>query len=100
MPNSTTDSLTLSRLEDIEETARKLSIEILFADFADLEVPTQSGYCKVRGQEMILVDKRLSVSQQIEVLLGIFQQLDLENIYVASWIRERLENPEPTGIPS
>ncbi len=100
MPNSNTDSLTLSRLEDIEETARKLSIEILFADFADPEVPTQSGYCKVRGREMSLVDKRLPVSQQIEVLLGIFQQLDLENIYVASWIRERLENPEPTGIPS
>ena len=100
MPHSNADSLTLSRLEDIKETARKLAIEILFADFADPEVPTQSGYCKVRGQEMILVDKRLSASQQIEVLLGIFQQLDLENVYIASWIRERLENPEPTRIPS
>ncbi len=100
MPHSNTDSLTLSRLADLQDTARKLAIEILFADFADPEVPTQSGYCKVRGQEMILVDKRLSVSQQIEVLLGIFRQLDLENVYIASWIRERLENPKPTGIPS
>ena len=100
MPNLNADSLTLSRLEDLKDTARKLSIEILFADFADPEVSTQSGYCKVRGREMILVDKRLSVSQQIEVLLGIFQQLDLEDVYIASWIRERLENPETIGIPS
>jgi len=100
MPSSNTDSLTLSRLENLKDAARKLSIEILFADFADPEIFTQSGYCKVRGQEMILVDKRLSDSEQIEVLLSIFQQLDMENIYIASWIRERLENPEPTGMPS
>lgn len=100
MPDSNTDSLTLSRLEDVKDTARKLSIEILFADLSDPEIPTQSGYCKVRGEKLIVVDKRLSTQRQIEVILNIFQQFDLDDIYVASWIREHLENPKLVGLIS
>ncbi len=100
MPDSNTESLNLSRLEDLKDTARKLSIEILFADLSDPEVPTQSGYCKVRGEDLIVVDQRLPAQRQIEVILNIFQQFDWDDVYVASWIRERLENPELTGFTS
>ena len=100
MTDSNTDSLTLSRLEDLKDLARKLSIEILFANLSDPEIPAQSGYCKVRGEKLIVVDKRLSIHHQIEVLLNIFQQFDLDDIYIASWIRERLENPKLTGFTS
>ena len=100
MLESNTESLTLSRLEDLKDMARKLSIEILFANLSDPEIPTQSGYCKVRGEELIVVDKRLSVHHQIEVLLNIFQKFDLDDVYIASWIRERLENPKLTGFTS
>ncbi len=100
MPDSNTESLTLSRLEDLKDTARKFSIEILFADLSDPEIPTQSGYCKVRGEDLIVVDKRLSTQRQIEVILNVFQQFDWDDVYVASWIRERLENPKLTGFTS
>lgn len=100
MPDSNTESLMLSRLEDLKDTARKLSIEILFADLSDPEIPAQSGTCKVRGEDLIVVDKRLSTQRQIEVLLNIFQQFDWDDVYVASWIRERLENPKLTGFPT
>ncbi len=100
MPHSNTDSLALSRLEDLKDAARKLSIEILFADLADPDIPAQSGYCKVRGEDLILVDTRLPLPHQTEVILNILRRFDLEDIYVASWIRERLENPELTGFQS
>lgn len=100
MPHSNTDSLALSRLEDLKDAARKLSIEILFADLADPDVPAQSGTCKVRGEDLILVDARLPVPHQNEVILNILRRFDLEDIYVASWIRERLENPELTELQS
>lgn len=100
MPHSNTESLELSRLEDLKDTARKLSIEILFADLSDPEIPTQSGYCKVRGENLIVVDQRLPTQRQIEVILNIFQQFDLDDVYIASWIRERLENPKLTGFIS
>jgi hypothetical protein len=100
MHDSNTDSLTLSRLEDLKDTARKLSIEVLFTDLSDPEIPTQSGYCKVRGEKLIVVDKRLSVQRQVDVLLNIFQQFDLDDVYIASWIREHLENPKLIGFTS
>ncbi len=100
MPDSNTESLTLSRLEDLKDTARKLSIEILFADLSDPEISTQSGCCKVRGEDLIVVDQRLSAQRQIEVILNIFQQFDWDDVYVASWIRERLENPKLTSFTS
>jgi hypothetical protein len=100
MPHSNTESLALSRLEDLKDTARKLSIEILFADLSDPEIPTQSGICKVRGEDLIVVDQRLSSQRQVEVILNIFQQFDWDDVYIASWIRERLENPKLTGYTS
>ena len=100
MPDSNTESLMLSRLEDLKDTARKLSIEILFTDLSDPEIPTQSGSCKVRGEDLIVVDQRLPAQRQIEVILNVFQQFDWDDVYVASWIRERLENPKLTGFTS
>ena len=100
MLDSNTESLTLSRLEDLKDTARKLSIEVLFTDLSDPEIPVQSGYCKIRGEELIVVDKRLSVQHQVEVLLNIFQQFDLDDVFIASWIREHLENPKLIGLTS
>ena len=97
MLHTNTDSFTLSRLEDLKDTARKLSIEVLFADLSDPEIPTQSGSCKIRGENLIVVDNRLSAQRQIEVILNIFQQFDWDDVYVASWIRERLENSKHIG---
>jgi hypothetical protein len=89
-----------SRLEDLKDTAGKLSIEILFADLSDPEFPTQSGICKIRGEDLIVVDQRLTTQRQVELILKIFQQFNWDDVYIASWIRERLENPELTGLTS
>ena len=98
MLHTNTELLALSRLEDLKDTARKLSIEILFADLSDPEIPTQSGTCKVHGENLIVVDQRLSAQRQVEVILQIFRQFDWEDVYIASWIREHLENPKLTTL--
>lgn len=100
MPHSNTEPLTLARLEDLKDAARKLSIEILFADLSDPDIPTQSGACKIRGETLIVVDQRLPVQRQVEVILNIFQQFDWDTVYLASWIRERIDNPTLTGFSS
>ena len=46
------------------------------------------------------MDQRLSAQRQVEVILDIFQKFDWDDVYVASWIRERLENPKLTGLTS
>ena len=100
MHQTTTDDLARARLEDLKAIANKLSIEILFSDFSYSEVPLRSGLCRVNQSQMIVLDRNLPAAGQVEVLLDIFRQFDLEDIYVASWVRERLDNCEFTGTES
>jgi hypothetical protein len=82
----------LSRLEDMKEVAARLSIEIVTKNLFDQEISIQSGYCKVKGKDMIILDKQLTPEEQVEVILNTLKQFDLETIYLPSWIRESIES--------
>ncbi|NIP99044.1 MAG: hypothetical protein GWM98_00285 [Nitrospinaceae bacterium] len=94
------DALAHARLQDLKDTAQKLSVEIEFTRFEESDFAIQSGLCKVRGQSLILVDRALPVTRQIEIILNALRQFDLDHLYIASWIRERLDNPETTPLAS
>jgi len=80
-----------SRLQDLKSVAEKLAIEIEVVDFNNQEFQIQSGYCKMNGKDLILLDKNISLQEQSEILLQTLKNFDLEDIYVASWIREFIE---------
>ena len=81
----------LSRLEDMKEVAARLSIKIVTRNLFDQEISIQSGYCKVKGKDMVILDKQLTPEEQAEVILKALKQFDLETIYLPSWIRESIE---------
>ncbi|MBI5426838.1 MAG: hypothetical protein HZA02_01005 [Nitrospinae bacterium] len=87
-----------ARLEDLKAVARKLSLEIEFSDLSDPEVSIKSGYCKFKDRAMVILDKNLPTEEQIDILLRELKRFDLENIYLPSWARERLENQDPPAI--
>ena len=89
-----------NKIEDLKIVTGKLSIKIETTDLNDLEFQIQSGYCKMNGEDLILLDKNLSLQEQTEVILKTLKNFDLENIYVASWIREYLEIESNTHDPS
>ena len=80
-----------SRLEDLKSVAEKLAIEIEIVNLNNQEFQMQSGYCKMNGKDLILLDKNISLQEQSEILLQTLINFDLEDIYVASWIREFIE---------
>ena len=80
-----------SRLQDLKSVAEKLAIEIEIVNLNNQEFQMQSGYCKMNGKDMILLDKNISPQEQSEILLQTLKNFDLEDIYVASWIREFIE---------
>ena len=82
----------LSRLEDMKEAAARLSIEIVTGNLFDQEISIQSGYCKFKGKDMIIIDEQLTPEEQVEVILNTLKQFDLETIYLPSWIRESIES--------
>jgi len=80
-----------SRLQDLKSVVEKLAIEIEVVDLNNQEFQIQSGYCKMNGKDLILLDKNISLQEQSEILLQALKNFDLEDIYVASWIREFIE---------
>ena len=88
------------KIEDLKSVTGKLAIEVEITDLNDQEFQIQSGYCKMKGKDLILLDKNLSLQEQAEVILKTLKNFDLENIYVASWIREHLELESSTHDPS
>ena len=80
-----------SRLEALKSVAEKLAIKIEIVNLNNQEFQMQSGYCKMNGKDLILLDKNISLQEQSEILLQTLKNFDLEDIYVASWIREFIE---------
>ena len=80
-----------SKIEDLKTVAEKLEIEIEIANLNDQEFQIQSGHCKMNGKDLILLDKNSSLQEQSEVIFQTLKNFDLENIYVASWIREFID---------
>ena len=80
-----------SKIEDLKTVAKNLAIEIEMANLNDEDFQIQSGYCKLKGKDLILLDKNSSPQEQSEVILQALKNFDLENIYIAPWIREFIE---------
>ena len=81
----------ISRLEDLKEVASKLSINIVADNLFDPEIIIKSGHCKMKGKDIIIIDKLLSIEEQSEVILQALKKFNLDSIYLPPWIRERLE---------
>lgn len=80
-----------AQLDDIKNCANKLSVEIIYRDLTDMEFHFQSGYCKINGNQVIILDKKLPVEEQINIILKGFESLDLDGFFISPWIRDRLE---------
>ena len=89
----------LCRLEDLKKVAANLSIDIVTDSLFDPEIIIQSGYCKVKGKKMIVLDKLLSIEEQSEVILQTLKKFNLESVYLPSWIREYIESDNTTRNP-
>ena len=89
-----------SRIQDLKEAAGKLSIKIEVANLNDQEFAIQSGYCKLNGEDLIILDKNLPDEEHVLVILNTLKKFNLDDIYVADWIRERIDTDKTAGAQS
>ena len=89
-----------SRIQDLKEAAGKLSIKIEVANLNDQEFAIQSGYCKLNGEDLIVLDKNLPDEEHVLVILNTLKKFNLDDIYVADWIRERIDTDKTAGAQS
>ena len=89
-----------SRIQDLKEAAGKLSIKIEVANLNDQEFAIQSGYCKLNGEDLIILDKNLPDEEHVLVILNTLKKFNLDDIYVPDWIRERIDTGKTGGAQS
>ena len=82
----------LSRFEDLKKVADKLSIDIVTDSLFDPEIMIQSGYCKVQGKNIIILDELLSIEEKNAVILRTLKKFNMEAVYLPPWIREHIES--------
>ncbi|MFC1849427.1 hypothetical protein ACFL27_04375 [candidate division CSSED10-310 bacterium] len=78
-------------LERFEELAAKLGIIISYE--RGLEGP--GGLCRIKDQNMILINRNLTVQDKIDVIVDSIIQFPLDNHYILPELREYLENASP-----
>ncbi len=88
-----------TRLEILEETARRLSIKLSYEDLHKGEVDTHGGMFKLRGEKRIIIHKKLSTEEKVDVLTDILSNLDTEGIHLPPDLRERLEEVKKRKTP-
>ncbi len=75
----------------LKELSQKLGVTVAEHSFRQTGIKAKSGLCKVKGEQMFILNKHLSVYQKNKQLLACLKEMPYKNIYVLPAIRERLE---------
>ncbi|MBT4138150.1 MAG: hypothetical protein HOE48_09555 [Candidatus Latescibacteria bacterium] len=81
-------------LQEFEALAHRLEIPISREDL----MGGSGGLCTIRGEKRIILDYRLDVPTQVDLLTQAFSQLPLDDIFIKPSIRERIDGFDETGI--
>ena len=75
---------------DLKELAEKLGISIKEHNFRGAGIHVKSGFCKVKGKMLIILDKRRPTADKNEVILSCLSQMPHEDIFIVPYLRELL----------
>ena len=75
-------------LNQLEELAGKLGIEIHYGNIAGDESQRTGGLCKVKGQYVLIMHSRLTVKEKIGVISETLKGFETGDVYVIPVIRE------------
>jgi hypothetical protein len=79
-------------IEEMTLLAEKLGLFIKFDEFDG-----KGGWCRVKGSEKIIINKRLSVREQIKILSQILSRYPVDEQATAPKIRQLIEDAREEG---
>ena len=87
-------------LQELHDAARQLGVTIRY-EKGDFE----GGYCILKDEKLLLVNKRLLPSRRVSVLALAISELGLENLFLKPAVRQYIEdevarNRKPNGTTS
>lgn len=79
-------------LSELEILARRLGMTIRYEAIKIDGGLHPGGYCRVRGQEMILISRKATVQDKIAVLVEALRRRDLQDLYLLPILRKAIED--------
>ncbi len=75
-------------LQELENLACQLGIEVHYENLSDEELSLHSGACKLFGRSLIIIDARCPIFVKAQLLARELGKYDLENFYIVPRVRE------------
>jgi hypothetical protein len=76
--------------QQLQEIALKLNILVSEQNLKVTGVNAKSGLCRVKGQQVFIMDKHLTTREKVETLSECLRQMPLDDIYLMPSIRRYL----------
>jgi hypothetical protein len=82
-------------LNQLEELAQRLTIEIRYVTIRKGDFLATGGLCRITDKYIIVVNKKSSIQDKIQILARAIKRFDLSDVYLRPALREFLEmHPE------
>lgn len=87
-------------LEQLEEAARSLGMEIRYETMKGESSFSPGGLCRLQGNYLLIINSRASLSEKIRAMAQAVNRFDLSQVYLLPGLRELLERLREMGEPA
>ena len=84
--------------QELKDLAEKLEINVSEQNFRNTGIRVKSGLCKVKGKDMLILDKHESMHKKINILASHLARIPHENFFIVPAIRDLLEKQKELNI--
>jgi hypothetical protein len=77
--------------QDLKELAEKLGVTVSEQNLRSTGIKVNSGFCKVKGKNTLIMDKQLPFQDKIEILATCLNKLPHEDIFIVPVLRNFLD---------
>jgi len=78
--------------QDLKELAEKLGVTVSEQNLRSTGIKVKSGLCKVKGKNILIVDKKIAFQDKNEILASCLSKLPYEDIFMVPALREFLDS--------
>ena len=77
-------------LAELEDLAQRLGLTVRYEKLGDEDTEVHSGRCRLKGEEILLMDKRLTPADRVKILSQELAHQDLSGIYIKPMLKKYL----------
>ena len=78
-------------LRGMEDAARRLGVAVRYERLSDDDIRVSSGFCRVKDEKIVIIDKRLDTRGKWKALAMALRQADVDSIFLPPLARELLD---------